>query len=185
MNTIRTLAIGMIILGAVIFFHGCRDDATATSPEAGKGAEKTAEAAQLVPANVAPDSQPSRSAADEPVSDTQPPVWHRSLEDALAEATKRDSLVLVDAYADWCRWCKVLDKNTLSSKKVHAELKSFALLKLNTEENPALARRFGVRGLPTTLVLDKTGKVIAGKSGYLPPDAYIAFLKQAARAARM
>ena len=166
MNTIRTLAIGMVILGMVIFFHGCRDNATATSPEAGKGAEKPAEAAQ-------------------PVSDTQPPLWHRSLEDALAEATKRDSLVVVDAYADWCRWCKVLDKNTLSSKKVHAELKSFALLKLNTEEDPALARRFGVRGLPTTLVLDKTGKVIAGKSGYLPPDAYIAFLKQAARAARM
>lgn len=185
MNTIRTLAIGMVILGIVALFHGCRDETATTPPEAGKGAEKPAEAAQPVPANLAADSQPRRSAADEPAPANPGPVWHRSLEDALAEAASRNSLVVVDAYADWCHWCKMLDKNTLSSKKVLAELKSFALCKLNTDKNPALARRFGVEGLPTTLVLDKTGKVIASRSGYLPPDAYIAFLKQAAKAARM
>jgi thiol:disulfide interchange protein len=175
MSIVRTLTIGIALLAAAIFLNGCRDDA-GTSADAAKEAEPA-------PDDAATDIQPDPPAPDDAASDNPELVWHPSLDDALAEATKRDSLVVVDAYADWCGWCKVLDEKTLSTKQVRAELKSFALCKLDTEKYPAISKRLRVRGLPTTLVLDKTGKIIASKAGFVPPDVYIAFLKQAVRAA--
>jgi thioredoxin-related protein len=43
-----------------------------------------------------------------------------------------------------------------------------------------LAQRYGITGLPTTLVLDATGKVILRQDGYLPPTEYLQLLGQAA-----
>ncbi|KKK66611.1 hypothetical protein LCGC14_2962350, partial [marine sediment metagenome] len=81
-------------------------------------------------------------------------VWHRSLPQAMAEAQRRSTLILVDAYAEWCGWCKKLEKDTLENPEVQERLRAFVLLKIDTDKQPGLARRFGVTGLPTTLILN-------------------------------
>jgi len=102
--------------------------------------------------------------------------WHRSPDTALAEAQQRGTLVVVDVYTDRCGWCKKLDKDTLSNPKVQAKLKEFALLKLNADKHRNVAQRYGVRGFPTTLVLDARGGLIAKQPGYLPPKQYLKFM---------
>mgnify|MGYP005841870013 CR=1 FL=1 len=109
--------------------------------------------------------------------------WFTSLSDALAAAQEADNLVLVDAYADWCVWCKKLEKETFSDPKVQAQMKKFILLKIDTDGQPDLARRFGVTGLPTTLVLDAKGKVVLSQPGFMPPEAYLGFLARAEKQA--
>lgn len=110
-------------------------------------------------------------------------VWHHSLADAITEAQRRNTLILVDAYADWCIWCKKLDEDTLSNPRVHAQMKEFTLLKVNTDEQVDLARRFGVTGLPTTVILNAEGEVVLSQSGYLPPESYLELLAEAHRRA--
>jgi len=124
-------------------------------------------------------SAESEKGDDKPMTEVKALTWLHTLDEALAEAKKSHSMIVVDAYADWCGWCKKLDKDTLSNPKVREKLQDFVLLKLDTDAHPEDSRRFGVEGLPTTLILDENGKVIASQAGYMPPDEYIKFLSKA------
>lgn len=110
------------------------------------------------------------------------PRWHESLSDALTEAEARQTLVLVDAYADWCELCRRLDEGTLSDPRVRDKLRDFTILKIDTDEQRQLAVRFRVRELPTTLVLNESGAVVARRSGYMAPAAYVSFLASVVKA---
>jgi len=148
------------------------------------GSERGDSAAPEAPPETTPEATEQKDApAPEEAAAVQPGTWHRNLDDALAEAKERETLVLVDAYADWCGWCRKLDEETLASPKVRERLREFALLKLDTDKHGSLARRFGVRGLPTTLILDASGRVVDKQPGYMPPDAYLGFIERAVKKA--
>jgi len=105
--------------------------------------------------------------------------WHHSLTEAQAEAKARKTLIVVDAYADWCGWCKKMDADTFANAEVQQRMRDFTLLKIDTDKEPEIARRYGISGLPTTLVLDAAGKVILNRAGYLPPKDFLQLLAQA------
>jgi thioredoxin-related protein len=117
--------------------------------------------------------------AAEPEAKAKEPTWHTSLETALAEAGDRNTLILVDAYAVWCGWCDKLEKDTLSDADVQAKMRGFTLLKIDTDKQPEVARRYGVTGLPTTLILNAKGAVILRQAGYMPPKDYLELLARA------
>ena len=52
-----------------------------------------------------------------------------------------------------------------------------AVVQVNTEENPALAARFDVRGIPVTLLL-RGGRVIDRLAGAQSVEAVLAWLRQ-------
>ena len=104
--------------------------------------------------------------------------WNYTLPEALTEAKERNTLILVDFYADWCGWCTKLEQDTLSKAEVKTELRKFTLLKLDTDKYPAIARQYNVTGLPTTAVLDANGKLVQSRPGYMPPKDYLLFLGQ-------
>jgi thiol:disulfide interchange protein len=125
----------------------------------------------------APTSAPASAAAGA----TEAIAWQTSLPEAQAEAKRRKALIVVDAYADWCHWCKKMDEDTFTSAEVQQRMKQFVPLRLNTDANPSVAQRYGIQGLPTTLVLDANGNVKASQPGYLQPREYLQLLGQFAR----
>jgi len=120
-----------------------------------------------------------KAPATAPAVTTKGITWHQSLPEALAEAKERNTLVVVDFYAEWCHWCKQLDVTTFTDPQVQAQLQNFSLLRVDTDKQPGLAQRYGVTGLPTTMVLDAKGTMIARQDGYLPADGYLKLLAQA------
>ena len=54
-----------------------------------------------------------------------------------------------------------------------------AVLQINTQDNTALAARFGIRGIPATVLL-KQGRVIDQLSGAQPLDAVLAWFRRKA-----
>jgi len=73
--------------------------------------------------------------------------------------------VLVDFWAPWCNPCKQL---TPVIEKIVAELKGKVLLaKVNTDEQMQLAAAFGIRSLPTVMLL-KDGRPLDGFMGVQP-----------------
>ena len=82
------------------------------------------------------------------------------------DALKSDLPVLVDFYATWCGPCKmlapVLDE---VAKRYEGRAK---VVKVDIDESPELAQRFGVSAVPT-LVLFKEGKVVQQVMGFQSP----------------
>lgn len=73
--------------------------------------------------------------------------------------------VVVDFWAPWCGPCKVIAPAL--EQIAHEQGEKVVIAKINTDENPDWAARFGVMGLPTLLFL-KGGKEVARHTGAAP-----------------
>ncbi len=118
--------------------------------------------------------------------------WY-TIEEVQEMVKKEPRKIFIDMYTDWCKWCKVMDKNTFTDEKV-AELlnTSFYAVKFDAEgKEPVTFRdqtfKFvpqGSRGYhelaaalmqgklsyPTSVFLDENLNLISPLPGYYPPD---------------
>lgn len=84
-------------------------------------------------------------------------------------------LAMVDFWADWCGPCKMVGPVV---EKIAEQYDGKALVaKVNIDEEPELAQRFGVMSIPT-LVFLKNGEEVDRKVGVMPMEAFTAVLEQ-------
>lgn len=81
--------------------------------------------------------------------------------------------VLVDFWAPWCGPCKTL--GPVLEKVEAAYAGRFKLVKVNTEEEQQLAQAFGIRSIPTCVLMVQ-GQPLDGFMGALPEGQIKAFL---------
>ena len=74
-------------------------------------------------------------------------------------------LIMVDFWATWCGPCKIVAPVVEELAQEYAGKVNFA--KVNTDENPDIASRFNIRGIPT-LIFFKDGKVLDQIVGAVP-----------------
>ncbi|OCG27753.1 thioredoxin [Gilliamella sp. wkB108] len=72
--------------------------------------------------------------------------------------------VLVDFWAEWCGPCKMVAPILEEIAQEYSD--KILIAKLNVEENPNVAPKFGIRGIPTLLIF-KNGQVVATQVGAL------------------
>ena len=73
--------------------------------------------------------------------------------------------VLVDFFATWCGPCKTLAPILEQLADAHAG--KLRIIKIDVDRNPAAARQFGVKSMPT-LILFRQGQPVWRQSGVLP-----------------
>ena len=81
-----------------------------------------------------------------------------------AEVLEADAPVLVDFWAPWCGPCRVVAPTLEEMAK---EQDGLRIAKLNVDDNPATAAKYGVLSIPT-LILFKDGQVAKKVVGALP-----------------
>lgn len=89
-------------------------------------------------------------------------VTSSSFEKDVAQAA---GLVVVDFWATWCGPCKIISPIVEELATEYAGKAAFG--KINTDENPDLASRFNIRGIPT-LMFFKNGKNVDQLVGAVP-----------------
>ncbi len=76
-----------------------------------------------------------------------------------SQVLENQKTVLVDFYADWCGPCKMLAPII---DQIASESSDYDVFKLNVDEAPEIAAKYGVMSIPTLIVFK--GGEVAGKT---------------------
>ena len=83
----------------------------------------------------------------------------------FAATLQKNSLAVVDCYADWCAPCKMIAPFI---EELAGEYDSkVAFLKVDVDNSPNVAIQYGIRSIPTLLFF-KNGKLVDQQVGALP-----------------
>jgi thioredoxin 1 len=86
--------------------------------------------------------------------------------DFEAEVLKANGPVVVDFWAEWCGPCRMIGPvlEELSAGNLNGKVK---IVKLNVDENPATAQKYGIMSIPTLMIF-KNGELASRQIGAAP-----------------
>ena len=88
------------------------------------------------------------------------------------EVMNADKPVLLDFWASWCAPCRMV---VPIIEEIANEREDIKVGKINVDEQPELASKFGIMSIPTLVVM-KNGKIVQQVSGARPKDAILEML---------
>ena len=92
--------------------------------------------------------------------------------EALAKARSESKPIVLDFTASWCVPCQRMLRETFPNKKVARLLERFVLIKVDTDQYPALANKYGAVGLPDVRFLSSTGDELRRFRDFQGPDDF-------------
>ena len=112
--------------------------------------------------------------------------WYHNWDAGIEAGRKEKKPVLVDFYADWCKWCHVMDDSTFSDPKIKKIFASdWITIRLDTQDMETMGTfkgetltfrqmsgAFGVTGLPSYLFIDNEGEPVTIIPGYIPKEYF-------------
>jgi thioredoxin-related protein len=117
-------------------------------------------------------------------------AWY-NFNEGIALAQKEKKHIVIDFYADWCGWCKVMDQKTFSEPTVNKYLfDNFIPIRINTEDVKGkltfkgntytpreLTGAFKVTGLPSIAFISPEMEILTVIPGYIEKDRFLTLLK--------
>lgn len=106
---------------------------------------------------------------------SNPHIVHTSDSTFSQDVLKSDKPVLLDFWAEWCGPCRAIAPVL---EELNSEMASrLKIVKVNVDEAADLAQQYGIRSIPTLLIL-KGGTVVGQLVGAMPKSALKAKIEE-------
>lgn len=105
--------------------------------------------------------------------------WQHEFKAAEAQAKALQVPLVIHFHASWCGPCRRMESEVLSNAQVVNLLgKGIVGVKVDSDRNRDLVSRFGIRSLPTDVIISPDGKVLAKDVGSPGLSGYVARLNR-------
>ena len=108
---------------------------------------------------------PNKQRQSDPIVRSQ--ITASSYKDAIKKSGEKGMPVMIFFEADWCGWCKKMKDESLSDKDVKKIMKNYILVFVDYDRNTSVARKFGVKALPSYAITNMNETNLKSDAGYL------------------
>ena len=105
--------------------------------------------------------------------------WSTDIEGSLQQAAAAGRPVLLEFTADWCMYCKRMEKTTfVDPRVVNFVNQHYVAVRVDADEHKQLVTDLDIKGLPAILVVSPTLQIIERIPGYQTPEALLTKLSR-------
>jgi thioredoxin 1 len=112
-----------------------------------------------------------------PVTAADQIKWY-SHEEGTALGVSESKKVFINFYADWCKFCKTMDRLTFQDAGIVSYLNTYFIsIKVDVEREKPIAEKYNINPLPDCWFLSEKGDVIGNRPGYLSAEDLMPILQ--------
>jgi thioredoxin 2 len=89
---------------------------------------------------------------------------------SFAAAVGGPGITVIDFWADWCGPCRVMAPQFARAAQLRPQ---YRFAKVDVDAEPALAGRYGIRSIPTLMVVIRDGEPLAAQTGVVGADQLV------------
>lgn len=105
-------------------------------------------------------------------------AWEAYGAAAFERARREKKPILLVGSASWCHWCHVMDETTYRNELVGRLLgDQFVAIRVDIDERPDIAERYGDWGWPATILLSPEAEEIGKYRGYIDAERFLPMLR--------
>jgi thioredoxin-related protein/YHS domain-containing protein len=105
--------------------------------------------------------------------------WSTDIEGSLQQAADSGRPVLLEFTADWCMYCKRMEKTTFVDPRVVKFVnQNYVAVRIDADEHKQLVTDLDIKGLPAILVVSPTLQIIERIPGFQTPEALLTKLNR-------
>lgn len=103
--------------------------------------------------------------------------WVYNMKEAQVRSLNENKLILLDFWASWCAPCRKMDNDLWNNPKIATVANKFIAFKVDVDLNRDLALKYGIKGIPTVLLITTNGDIVWKKSNFSTAKTYLDFFK--------